>query len=1660
MPRRRRLGRVGLLVLGALVGFGLTLLALYLFVDRSRNRVIEERVRVALGLPEEAFELEAVEDDETLRIALRNVAFLDRGRDTIVSAPIARARLLVSSLNDEDGPIVLDQAELIRPNLRLTQDASGEWNALRIVVVEAEGRRVGGAGADDEAPAKAIVVRNLRIRDGRARIATPYVAPASPPPGRFARAEQPERARIGGRVMTIRTLTGLDATLPLVRVGGDQGWRVEIASATARVTNPDTRIEALAGWIEDPGDENIRFDLRELRLPNSRFAGSGRMRFADETASYDVDLRASPLDFRDLQGMGLPLPDRGTAAFALGIETLPGSRTRWTVTDANVAILDSRASGRATVITGPNQAPVFSNTRLAFDRLNLSDLETLGYVEDLPVTGTVTGTVASLDAVEAGRGGSLRVDLAASVVPEETPRAEPARFTARGVVRFGTGADAFGFDGLRVETPGIDLATLRPLIENGERNAFLNGILSGGATLSGSARSFRIEGGDLAYRVGNAPESRLRGVSGRVTLQPALSYRLEARAEPLALATLTALFPSLPFRSAQLSGPIELEGSNEAVRFGVNLNGAAGGIEARGRLTLGEVLGFDVSGSLRAFEPGGVLASSSSVPVQGPVTGTFEARGTTREFRFGVDLTQPIGGTRGRAVLAGTVRNPGGPPQFDVSGRLENFQLGVLVGQPSLLPGPVTGPISVSGGGRQPYRFDVALRGELGLLDVEGWFAPGTVPSYAVSGAVAGLNLNALPGFAALPRTRLNGTLSINGRGTTPETFAGRVEFEATAGSTVGGQPLEAGIARLSGRDGLLAIDTLLFAIRGARFEGRGALGISRPAPQPLTFSLNVPNLQALRTLLPGADTLPDLAGSIAAAGTFTGTLQAPAVAARGEARGLRYGAWGAGQLLFDASGSRSAAGWTGNARLEGREVQLAFGGQRFETFTLETNVTPGLASFGLTARRDGETDLSAAGRLELAGTTVRGALLESLALRLGGVDWRLAERARIAFTEDGGLEVENLLLQRSGGAGPAWIAADGRLPPRGNADLRVHLEGVDLSELSRLLPNFPEARGRITLDAVIEGDVGDPRLNVDARVDSLAYGGVVADSLALTARYAAGRTAVNALVRLGDRDVLRAEASVPSRLSLGGIVPGFEILQDGSLTAAIAADSLPIALLAQTPQLADGEGVIRARVDVTGTPADPVVRGFAQVVDGAVRVVPLGVRWHTIQGTVTLEGETVRIDSLTARSGTGGRAFVNGTVLLDDPTRPQVNARVVLNQFKVIDNEDVASLESNADITIAGRLPGAEVTGGVEIQDGYIVIPELGAEAERDIVAADVGEIGADTITAAPAGAAALLGLLVPRELGVEIGESVWLQSPDARIKIVGNLSVTRGAGGALLVFGDLEAERGTFDVEILGITEREFDIVEGRVQFFGTPDFNPALDLTAAYEVRAVETESPLTIFVNLTGTLQNPRVSFSTDQRGTPLPTADIASLLLFGRRVDNLGGIPDALAPGALAQEAIGGFIAGQLEDQLIRTGLVDYVRVRSRSAASASGAGGASFGFDFLGPVTIEAGKEVIDNVFVSLLIVDLLSDQVRFGGALDWEVSRTFSVRAAYGPVRRDPLIRNSLNLDYQTTIDLRARWEYGRPPEQPPPEPDTTPEPGPAEPGTPTGEPPVPPPP
>jgi hypothetical protein len=1619
MSTSLRLRKASVLLGGILLGLLLVGVAAWIYFRAARDDALRDAVGQQFNIPTDAFELEEISPGGPIRVAVRDVALIESTGDTILTAPLVR--FLVQPLpTASQAPILVSEVEIRDPILRLVQQPDGEWNIMQALRVTAAGQEVQSPAVEEGG--RPLLLRDVRIVDGRALIATPWEPPADTATIRLAARDEDVRlVRMRGETYQIRTLRDLDARLPRVRVGGGDGWRVEIGDLSTTLENPDIRVTQLRGTIEEVREDVIRFAIETLRTENSVVRGDGIIRLAEDQSRYDLELRAEPIAFADLRWLVPALPAEGEARLSLEMETQDDGRVALTVQDAVVTTLDSRVTGGFTVLAGGEAAPVVLDSDLVLDPLDLRVLEVFGLQDELPYAGEIRGRISTTEPAAPGDA-ILQVDLTASVVPRDVPGVEPSLISVQGPVAIG-GTDApVRFEGVSVQLRPLHLAALRPLLP--EQQERLAGVVRGGVTLQGTPRDVRMEGGELIIDVGTPIPTRLAGITGRVSLDPALRYELRTVAEPLALATLTELFPALPFRSALLAGPVEIAGTADSLRFGADLRGDAGGIDASGVVAFGDPLRFDVSGELEAFRTAALI--DRDVPVDGPLTGTFAARGTSEDFGFDVDLAQQAG----RFTLGGRVRRPDDVFQVAIGGEVIDFRVGTLLGRPGLFAAPVSGAIRVDGGGRQPYRFDVDLRtaqgaAEPAVLDLEGWLVPGDVPAYALSGVIAGLNLRMLPGGDALPPTSLAATVELEGGGTSLETLAGQLSLTATS-SSVAGIPLEAALARVEVQNGVLQIDTLLVALAGNRWAASGAWGLTRPAPQPLRYTLNAPNLAALTPILVAVrGEQPRLRGSLFADGSLAGTPDDPVINTVVRGRDLRYDEWRVGSVTVNVDGSRVAGVWTGEAALAADNAVVA-GGESFQTIRVETIARPETVSFGVLARRDEQADLAVSGVVE---RELRGVDLESFALRLGGSTWQLASPARLRWGGIDGVAVDSLVLRRTGAA-EGFIEVDGRLPPTGNAELEIRAAGINLSDIRRVLPTVPEIEGILALSAIIEGPVASPELAIQTRIDNLRYRGGAADTIVMTAQYAEGRMETEAVVWVDQALAATARANIPMLLSLEDLTPNVELRDDAPMDASLVADSVPLALLvAAAPQLSNGEGFVSGQIDVSGTPEDPALSGWAVITGGALSIDTLGVRYRQINGRLALENDLIRIDSLTARSG--GTALVSGTIQVDDPSQPRLYLTATLNEFRAISRPQVATVAASGQVVLSGRMPTPVVTGRLALNNGTISVPGIGEETPFEIADIEVGGIGADTVSAAVADPG-FIGNLRIDGLEVAIGEGVWVESTnDARVQIGGELVVYR-AGEDLRVYGDLLAERGTYTLRVGPIT-REFDVVSGQVRFFGTPDLNPSLDIVAAHRVRRAggTSGSVLNVLVEITGTLQSPRIQLTSDTR-PPLPESELLSYLIFGRPSSEIGGAANRLAQDLLVQELAGGLVLSPLENLLLGVGFFDYVRIRGRSPELGGGVG--SFVGSTLGSTSIEAGKELVTNVFLTIecAVAGIFGEQSSLGcgTSLEWQIDDQWSATAAYEPLRRDRLLQRILGeaLSYQFSTQLRRRWEYGRP--------------------------------
>lgn len=1590
----RRVWLVFVGLMSGLLGFAL---GLWFYIEAARVEEIRTGISDRLEIARDRIDRVRVVGRDSIRFRVRDVVFRSEEGDTILSSPRITLTLDASTLSGT-GPIEFHDLVLDDAAVRVTQSPDGEWDYLRAFGVEVGGQPVSAAAAEE----RPLLFRNVRARDARFTVAMPG---APPPEDESAMVMNLPFTTIGGVPYQRFEFTGVDAEFSMIRVSGPEGWRVEINALTGDLRQPELRVAEMSGSVQQEGEDGVNFDIERLRIGESVFAGSGVVRFPEDDLLIDADVTAAPLRLADLESLFPGLEGDGEASFALAMESLTPDRLVLGVSDLDFEGYDSRIFGDIRVAVGGVVPFTVLGGDLELAPLRLDALRRLGFLPaDAPLDGQITGSVGRADAEP----GQLALDIRANLFPTGDMVLEPSTLFATGTITLGDAADGLRLDGIDVGMQPLRLEMLRgffpadaPIAER------LRGTAEGSVALAGTADAMTFSEGILVYNVGDAPASQLTNLAGRLEIGQEMQYEVTAISAPISLVALATLFPGLPFRSASVSGPIEVTGDREGLTVTADLDGAAGGIDFSASIDLGEPLAFEVEGDLRAFEAGLVL--DADLPLDGPVSGSFAARGNLERFAFDVDLAQGDG----RAALAGTVNTTADPPIFDLSGEVTNFRIGIVAGDPQLFPDPMSGAVSLNGGGGLPYTFDVNLTGAVGRLVLEGSYWSAEIPEYEVHGDVAGLDLSRLPLTPSLPSSVINGRIDFVGRGLNLETLGGNFAFDATR-STISGVSLDDAIGRVRVTAGIAVFDTLLLQFDQSRLSANGSWGLLIPAIEPLSYTFETSDLGSLDRLLGQTDFGPPrLGGSVTARGTVGGSVEYPIIQTVFQGTDLSYYEFGARTLGATLEARRSTSvGWEGRGVVEGENLRVAVL-DSIRTLRLNLDGTQDSFAFGVVASRGAVAELAAAGTLALDEAFPVEVSLEAMNLRVQDRNWELQNAARLRIDDADGVLVDSLVLQRIG-TEPGTFAMNGVIPRSGDMDFRVSLQGIDLGDLRRLTEHAPEIDGIFDLEATFLGPVAGPDVSIDATVANFSYSDAVADRVAFDGVLSGQRLVGAAEVTRDGLDLFRADLEIPMSLSVADLSPSFELPRDAPITVVAYADSLPVDLITTlVPGISRGEGIIRAEIGVQGTLDDPVLEGSARLAGGALNIDSFNVRYSGINAAVTLTQNRILIDSLSVRSG--GTLRAGGTIDFVAGAPATMALAVGMNNFEIIDEPDGTEVHASAELALNGPASAPVLTGWVELFNTTIRVPDMASsEPGLQLAYADVGQLAPGQVDVEPPNAPLFSNILVD---GAElrIRESVWLESSEMRVQIAGDLVLYR-SGEDLRVFGALDVVRGTYTLAVSGFV-REFDVTGGRVQFFGTGDINPSLDVTAAYRVRGTTAgrTGDLNVSVNVGGTLLSPTVTLGSDAP-IALSESDLVSYLLFGQPTFAIEG---RFAEQFVVQEFFGSVLANELQRPLQSAGLCDWVRVRP---------GGTE---NILTGAAVECGWEISPELFVTAQTgLDFLGgDQNEWQVALEWQVNQRWSLETSYGDSHPSVLTRFfDTALRRQLSTMLRGQWEYGRP--------------------------------
>jgi translocation and assembly module TamB len=1017
------------------------------------------------------------------------------------------------------------------------------------------------------------------------------------------------------------------------------------------------------------------------------------------------------------------------------------------------------------------------------------------------------------------------------------------------------------------------------------------------------------------------------------------------------------------------------------------------------------------------------------LPFSGVVNGTAVVSGDTKTGLAGsIDLAHEDGGGANYSRLTGTasIRLASGTAStwIDVNVIAQPVSLAEL-GRlaPSIgLRGSAVGPVRLTGALsnlavgtdlRLPDGGQLVARGTVGLTGGE------ATTRYDLALGMKVFNLHTV--LEKGPATSLTATASARGAGFTPATM--NASFTADlAASRWDSLAVDSGSARVAIASGLATVRQLRLSGAHTQVTASGSFGLVANRSGELRYSADIDSLGALGRIFPytGPDTgvvqprpavvarafrraradsariarrteiermatgrpLPRLVvdtpratpitlkGKLYASGTLRGNLT------NFDTRG----ALGAQDINVHGNAAHMLVGefaWT-NARTSASTIALAVKGDSisatgFQFDSLDARLSYRAQSGGgrveLLVRQSDQRDYGLKGDY-LFEPNDRELRIADLQLRFDSTTWQSTHPSTIQ-SRPAGIVVRDLEL-RSGTMGR--IYANGLLPSNGVGNFDVAIDNFQVGDLLDVLQSDLDLQGLVSLHGRMQGTLAAPTLRGALGLVKGVFKGDTVPELHGTFGYADRSFGAHLdLVRKGGTPMATVTANLPLNLALSGNTSPRLLKQP--LSVDLVADSLPLELVpAFTGLVTEVHGSAAAQVSLRGTFDHPLATGTLRFNRGIVRVASTGMYLENVTGAVRLNGDSVRIDSLVAKSGRGTVA-VTGGVGLSNPSDPNFGLLVTASNAEVLNN-DHGRLSADAGLRVTGPLARPYINGRVQVTGGVL---EFNNPSSRHVISAGDPDLFnvADTALLAdkqlfPTQSPIFSNMRIDIALG--ISRDTWVRTTDANVEIYTDYPIeVHVARSALALTGAVGTERGDYT-----FLSKRFSIARGSATFVGTPDLNPTLQATAQYQVQLTGAPA-LNIQVLIGGTLKSPKLTLESDAQ-PPKSQSELLTLLAFGGPTSSLlepegSSLAGAGGPGGVvgqsatvAMTRLEGIAVGVLFEQLqSRAGRALGADQFYISPGDTPELTTGKQGFNnFISTTRIEAGKYLNPRTFVSV----------------------------------------------------------------------------------------------
>jgi len=389
-------------------------------------------------------------------------------------------------------------------------------------------------------------------------------------------------------------------------------------------------------------------------------------------------------------------------------------------------------------------------------------------------------------------------------------------------------------------------------------------------------------------------------------------------------------------------------------------------------------------------------------------------------------------------------------------------------------------------------------------------------------------------------------------------------------------------------------------------------------------------------------------------------------------------------------------------------------------------------------------------------------------------------------------------------------------------------------------------------------------------------------------------------------------------------------------------------------------DGQLGVAADFSGQVRNPELTGVLRGSNLVYENETYGTRLSKMKIDGRFTDDQLVINELTAVAGTG-TVKATGTIGLSSANNFPMNVTADLNNARLA-RSDALAATATGKISVIRDGKGNRIEGRLNVPEARYEIIRQGAAEVTELTGvrrkSDVFRTPEQRLAAQNAGSWDL-------DLRVRADNQLFISGMGLESEWAANITV-RGTSANPVIGGSATVVRGDYS-----FAGKRFTLTRGNIRWEGRELSNPSVEIAASTTTEGV------TANINVTGTAQVPKVTFSSSPN---LPQDEILSRLLFGSSVTNLSAIEAIqLAASLNSLRGSGGGGLNPLGKLRSATGIS---RLRVLSADDTTGRGTA-----------LAAGQYITDDIYI-----EIITDAQGFTATqLEIALSRALSILSQTG---------------------------------------------------------------